>query len=158
MQEELRLPAPPFTTEAAEKKVRTAENAWNTRDPDWVSTFFTPDTRWLTEGREIVGRNAIMDVLTDKWAHELDFRLVQELWTHDLTRISVRCAYEFRNPAGTWFRCHGDENWEFDRLGLLSTWSASASRSTIDEHERLLLWEAPRARPSDHAGLLELGL
>ena len=158
MHEDLRPPVPPFTEETAAKKVRTAENAWNTRDPDWVSTFFTPDTRWRTRGGVVVGRDAIMDVLAEKWAHELDFRLVQELWTHRVARISVRCVYELRDPDGNWFRCHGNENWEFDRYGLLSSWAASADAVPIEADDRLFLWEAPRPRQPDHPGLTELGL
>jgi uncharacterized protein len=155
--EDLRPPLPPFTTEAAENKVRSAENAWNTRDADWVSTFFTPETHWMVDGQAIVGRDAIMDVLTDKWSNELDFRLVHELWTHGLTRVSVRSLYEFRRPSGDWVRCHGNENWDFDRCGLLRACFGSATRTAIDADDRVLLWEAPRPRPADHPGLSDLG-
>ena len=152
-----RPPLPPFTREDAIRKVRLAEDAWNGRDPQRVSLAYTEDSRWRNRAEFPVGREQIVAFLTRKWARELDYRLVKELWAFDGNRIAVRFAYEWRDGDGAWFRSHGNENWEFDERGLMRLRFASINDQPIREDERLLRWpQGPR--PADHPGLSDLGL
>ncbi len=138
-------PLPPFTRETAVQKVRMAEDGWNTRDPERVSLAYTPDSRWRNRAEFPVGRDQIVEFLKRKWAHELDYRLIKELWTFADDRIAVRFAYEWHNDSGQWFRSYGNENWEFDELGLMKRRIASINDLPIDETDRK--WAGPRRRP-----------
>lgn len=152
-----RPPLPPFTRESAVLKVRMAEDAWNTRDPHRVATAYTADSRWRNRDEFPLGREQIIQFLTRKWARELEYRLVKELWAFTGDRIAVRFAYEWRDAAGHWFRAYGNENWRFSEGGLMQERHASINDLAITEAERLLRWpQGPR--PVDHAGLSELGL
>ncbi|MFJ6378964.1 DUF1348 family protein [Kitasatospora sp. NPDC092039] len=152
-----RPPLPPFTDETARLKVRAAEDAWNTRDPRRVALAYTPDSRWRNRSEFVTGRERIADFLTRKWQRELDYRLVKELWAYGGDRIAVRFAYEWHDGAGRWFRSYGNENWEFDRDGLMAHRHASINDLPITPDERLFHWPLGR-RPDDHPGLTELGL
>ncbi len=153
-----RPPLPPFTTaQEAERKVRLAEDAWNTQDPQKVALAYTPDSRWRNRAEFLVGRQAIIGFLTRKWNHELDYRLIKELWAYADNRIAVRFAYEWHDDSGRWFRSYGNENWEFDAQGLMRHRIASINDLPIHEADRLFRW--PRGpRPDDHPGLSALGL
>jgi len=148
---------PPFTRETAIQKVRMAEDAWNTRDPVRVSMAYTPDTRWRNRAEFPVGREHGVDFLTRKWARELDYRLIKELWAFEGNRIAVRFAYEWRDDSGQWYRSYGNENWEFDEAGYMAKRFASINDKPIAESERKYFWPAGR-RPDDHPGLSDLGL
>ncbi len=148
---------PPFTEATAIQKVRLAENAWNSRDPEKVSLAYTPDSRWRNRAEFVTGREEIVRFLTRKWAKELDYRLIKELWTFAGDRIAVRFAYEWHDDSGTWFRSYGNENWEFDTLGLMRRRYASINDLPITEAERKYRWPLG-PRPEDHPGLSELGL
>ena len=150
-------PLPPFTRETAPLKVRMAEDAWNSRDPDRVIGVYTPDTLWRNRTEFPKGRDEVRAFLARKWARELDYRLIKELWAFHENRIAVRFAYEFRDDSGTWFRAYGNENWEFDENGLMRRRFASINDLPIRESERLFHWPLGR-RPDDHAGLSDLGL
>ena len=152
-----RPPLPPFTRETAIRKVRMAEDAWNTKDPVRVSLAYTPDTRWRNRAEFPVGREQVVEFLTRKWARELEYRLIKELWAFEGNRIAVRFAYEWHDAGGQWFRSYGNENWAFDGEGLMHTRIASINDLPIMEAQRLYRWPAGR-RPDDHAGLTELGL
>ena len=152
-----RPPLPPFTHETATQKVRLAEDAWNTRDPEKVSLAYTPDSRWRNRSEFINGRQEIVAFLTRKWAKKLDYRLIKELWACDENRIAVRFAYEWHDDSGNWFRSYGNENWEFDDSGLMRLRLASINDLPIKESERKYHWTWGR-RPDDHPGLSELGL
>jgi len=152
-----RPPLPPFTREDAIKKVRLAEDAWNSRDPQRVSLAYTIDSRWRNRAEFPVGRDQIVQFLTRKWRKELDYRLIKELWTHDANRIAVRFAYEWHDDAGNWFRSYGNENWEFDQNGLMKLRYASINDMPIAESDRKYHWPLGR-RPDEHPGLSELGL
>lgn len=152
-----RPPLPPFTRETAVQKVRMAEDAWNTRDPEKVAGAYTVDSRWRNRDEFLTGREEIVAFLTRKWARELEYRLIKELWAHDGDRIAVRFAYESHDEAGNWYRSYGNENWEFDEHGLMRRRHASINDLRIDEAERLFSWPQGR-RPDDHPGLTELGL
>ena len=147
---------PPFTEETALAKVRMAEDGWNSRDPQRVSLVYTPDSRWRNRAEFPVGRAEIVDFLTRKWAKELDYRLIKELWTFGGNRIAVRFAYEYRDDSGTWFRAYGNENWEFDTDGLMRRRIASINEHPIAEADRTYHWPLGR-RPDDHPGLSDLG-
>ena len=152
-----RPPLPPFTLETAAQKVRLAEDAWNSRDPQRVSLAYTEDSRWRNRAEFPTGRAEIVAFLERKWARELDYRLIKELWTFAGSRIAVRFAYEWHDDAGTWFRSYGNENWEFDGHGLMSRRHASINDRPIAGADRLFHWpQGPR--PADHPGLTELGL
>ena len=153
-----RPPLPPFTHETARTKVRAAEDAWNSRDPDRVALAYTEDSRWRNRSEFFSGRAAIADFLRRKWAVELEYRLVKELWAFTGDRIAVRFAYEFHDAAGRWFRAHGNEQWEFDASGLMRRREASINDVAIAEAERRFRWDAPAARPLDHPGLSDLGM
>ncbi|HKX94444.1 MAG TPA: nuclear transport factor 2 family protein [Methylibium sp.] len=154
---EPRPPVPPFTIETATKKVRLAEDAWNTRDPDVVVGVYTEDTRWRNRAEFPVGRAQVREFLQRKWARELDYRLIKELWACDGARLAVRFAYEWRDDAGQWFRSYGNENWEFNDQGLMLRRHASINDLPIRAAERLYHWPLGR-RPDEHPGLSELGL
>jgi len=152
-----RPPLPPFSFETATEKVRLAEDGWNSRDPDKVALTYSPATRWRNRVEFPVGREEVRAFLTRKWARELDYRLVKELWTFAGSRIAVRYAYEYRDDSGQWFRAYGNENWEFDRTGLMTDRHASINERPLREAERKFRWPLG-ARPLDHPGLSELGL
>ncbi|MFN7103284.1 MAG: DUF1348 family protein [Pseudorhizobium sp.] len=148
---------PPFTLETATAKVRMAEDGWNSRDPQRVSLVYTPDSRWRNRTDFPVGRAEIVAFLTRKWARELDYRLIKELWTFADNRIAVRFAYEWHDDSGNWFRSYGNENWEFDTEGLMQRRFASINDLPIASEDRKFHWPLGR-RPDDHPGLSELGL
>ena len=152
-----RPPLPPFTRETAAQKARLAEDAWNSRDPVRVSLAYTADSRWRNRAEFPVGRAQIVAFLERKWARELDYRLIKELWAHDAHRIAVRFAYEWHDASGQWWRSYGNENWEFDEHGFMAVRHASINDLAIAEADRLFRWPAGR-RPDDHPGLSALGL
>ena len=154
---EERPPLPPFTPETAAVKVRMAEDAWNSRDPDRVVLVYTEDTRWRNRAEFPVGREAVRELLQRKWTRELDYRLIKELWACDGNRIAVRFAYESHDDSGQWYRSYGNENWEFNEQGLMRLRFASINDLPIKESERKFHWPLGR-RPDDHPGLSELGL
>lgn len=154
---EARPPFPPFTLESATQKVRMAEDGWNSRDPIRVSLAYTADSQWRNRAEFPVGREAIVEFLSRKWARELEYRLIKELWAFDHNRIAVRFAYEWRDDAGNWFRSYGNENWEFDENGLMQRRYASINDLPINESERKFHWPQGR-RPDEHPGLSALGL
>ena len=157
MSEAPRPPLPPFTAGTAAQKVRMAEDAWNGRDPHKVALAYSPDSRWRNRAEFVEGREEIAAFLTRKWARELEYRLIKELWAFTDNRIAVRFAYEWRDDSGNWFRSYGNENWEFDEGGYMRLRIASINDLPIAESERLFHWPQG-ARPQDHAGLSELGL
>ncbi len=156
MQTAARPPLPPFSIESAIEKVRLAEDAWNSRDPERVALAYTVDSQWRNRAEFIHGRAAIEEFLTRKWNRELDYRLIKELWTFGDNRIAVRFAYEWHDDGGHWFRSYGNENWEFDEHGLMRRRIASINDLPIAESERKYRWPLGR-RPNDHAGLTALG-
>jgi hypothetical protein len=151
-----RPPLPPFTQEAAEKKVRLAEDAWNSREPKRIALSYTPNSIWRNRSTFIVGRASIVEFLNLKWSVELDYRLIKELWAFRENRIAVRFAYEWHDSNGQWFRSYGNENWEFDDNGLMQVRIASINDAPIDENDRKFFWDAGR-RPDDHPSLSDLG-
>jgi len=157
MTETSRPPLPPFTLETAIQKVRMAEDAWNTRDPEKVSLAYTVDSTWRNRAEFISGRAEIVAFLSRKWAKELDYRLIKEVWAFHENRIAVRFAYEWHDDAGFWYRAYGNENWEFASNGLMKRRLASINDVPIKESERKYHWPLGR-RPDDHPGLSELGL
>ena len=154
---EARPPFPPFTRETAMQKVRMAEDAWNSRDPARVSLAYTVGSRWRNRAEFLQGREEIVQFLTRKWARELDYRLIKELWAFDGNRIAVRFAYEWHDDSGNWYRSYGNENWAFDDHGLMQRRFASINDLPIKESDRKFHWPQGR-RPDDHPGLSELGL
>jgi uncharacterized protein len=154
---ESRPPFPPFTLETATQKVRAAEDAWNTKDPDRVKMAYTVDTKWRNRSQFVQGREQVRDFLQGKWERELDYRLIKELWACAGDRIAVRFCYEYRNDQGDWFRAHGNENWEFDANGLMKIRHASINDVPIQESDRKFRWPSG-PRPLDHPGLIDLGL
>jgi nuclear transport factor 2 (NTF2) superfamily protein len=148
---------PPFTEESAVLKVRMAEDLWNTRDPDLVVKAYTPDTVWRNRTEFPAGREAIRSFLLRKWAKELDYRLIKELWGFRNHRMAVRFAYEWHDDSGHWYRSYGNELWEFNSQGLMQRRFASINDLPIQEKERLYHWPLGR-RPDDHPSLSELGL
>lgn len=151
-----RPPLPPFDQASAIQKVRLAEDGWNSRDPEKVSLAYTVDSRWRNRSEFITGREEIVQFLTRKWAKELDYRLIKELWAFHENRIAVRFAYEWHDEVGNWFRSYGNENWEFNPDGLMQCRHASINDLPIKESERKYHWPLGR-RPDDHVGLSELG-
>ena len=154
---EARPPLPPFTRETAMQKIRMAEDGWNSRDPVRVSLAYTVDSIWRNRSEFPRGRQEIVEFLTRKWAKELEYRLIKELWAFDGNRIAVRFAYEWHDTEGNWFRSYGNENWEFDEYGLMARRYASINDLPIKESERKYHWPQGR-RPDDYPGLSELGL
>ncbi|MBP1850400.1 DUF1348 family protein [Rhizobium halophytocola] len=152
-----RPPLPPFTEETARQKARAAEDAWNSRDPERVSLAYSADSRWRNRDAFLTGRPQIVAFLTAKWARELEYRLIKEVWAYTGNRIAVRFAYEWHDADGQWFRSYGNENWEFDGDGLMTRRHASINDLRIGNEERLFLWPQGR-RPDDHKSLSELGL
>jgi nuclear transport factor 2 (NTF2) superfamily protein len=154
---ETKPPLPPLTLESAAQKVRMAEDAWNSRDPDRVVLVYTENTLWRNRAEFPVGREQVHAFLQRKWTKELDYRLIKELWATTDNRIAVRFAYEWHDDAGNWFRSYGNENWEFNECGLMQRRFASINDLPIKESERLFDWPLGR-RPDEHPGLSDLGL
>jgi uncharacterized protein len=152
-----RPPVPPFTRETAMQKVRGAEDAWNSRDPEKVSLAYTVDSRWRNRAEFLNGRDEIVAFLRRKWARELDYRLVKELWAFEGNRIAVRFAYEWHDDSMHWYRSYGNENWEFDDQGYMQRRLASINDLPIAETDRKYHWPLGR-RPDNHPGLSDLGL
>ena len=152
-----RPPLPPFDAETAAQKVRMAENAWNTRDPERVALAYTADSRWRNRAEFFSGRDAIQAFLVRKWNRELDYRLIKELWAFAGNRIAVRFGYEWRDDSGHWFRSYGNENWEFDEHGLMRVRIASINDLAMRPDERKYHWLLG-PRPEEHPGLSALGL
>jgi nuclear transport factor 2 (NTF2) superfamily protein len=155
--EQPRRPFPPFDAESATQKARMAEDAWNTRDPERVSLAYTVDSIWRNRSEFLTGREAIVQFLTRKWSHELDYRLIKELWAYHDNRIAVRFAYEWHDDSVSWFRSYGNENWEFDETGLMRRRLASINDLPITESERRYHWPLGR-RPDAHPSLTDQGL
>lgn len=153
----MRPPLPPFTLEGAIQKVRLAEDAWNSRDPDRVVGVYTDDTVWRNRAEFPVGREQVRAFLARKWVRELDYRLIKELWAFGDHRIAVRFAYEWHDDSGQWFRSYGNENWEFTAEGLMHRRFASINDLPIPAASRLFFWPLGR-RPDDHPSLSDLGL
>lgn len=152
-----RMPVPPFTYDDAVKKVRMAEDAWNTRVPDKVALAYTVDTKWRNRSEFLNGRDEVRGFLERKWATENGYRLIKEIWSHDDNRIAVRFCYEYHDTDGQWYRAHGNENWEFDAEGYMAVRHASINDVPIAETDRLFHWpHGPR--PADYDGLSALGL
>ncbi|WP_445679349.1 nuclear transport factor 2 family protein [Radicibacter daui] len=149
---------PPFTRETALRKVRLAENGWNSRNPEKVALAYTPESEWRNRGEFVNGRSQIVTFLTRKWAKELDYRLIKELWAFAENRIAVRYAYEWHDDSGNWFRSYGNENWEYDSEGLMARRYASINDLPIREEDRKFHWDRSASRPEDHPGLTDLGL
>ena len=150
-------PLPPFCEDTAKQKVRMAEDAWNSRDPSRVVMVYTEDTHWRNRVEFPVGRKEVQRFLERKWAKELDYRLIKELWSFTENRIAVRFAYEWHNDSGQWFRSYGNENWEFNDSGFMMRRFASINDLAMKEGDRKFFWPLGR-RPDDHASLSELGL
>jgi nuclear transport factor 2 (NTF2) superfamily protein len=144
---------PPFTLETARAKVRAAEDAWNSRDPERVARAYTEDSEWRNRDELVTSRAAIEAFLRRKWAREGDYRLVKELWAFGPDRLAVRFQYEWRDAEGRWTRSYGNELWEFDARGLMRRREASINDRPIREEERKLRWPAPGPRPADHPGI-----
>lgn len=153
----LRHPLPPFELATAIEKVRLAEDGWNSRDPERVALAYSPDTQWRNRAEFVNGRSEAQAFLARKWARELDYRLIKELWAFNEQRIAVRFAYEWRDDSGNWFRSYGNENWQFDAQGLMTQRFACINDLPISAAQRQYHWPLGR-RPDDHPGLSELGL
>jgi len=149
-------PFPPFTESSAITKVRLAENAWNSRDPEKVALAYTEDSSWRNRDQFLQGRKEIRAFLTTKWKKELNYRLVKDLWAFSYNRISVRFQYEYHDNTGQWFRAYGNEQWEFDDNGLMKKREASINELPILESDRLFRWDTLGPRPASHAGLESL--
>lgn len=156
MKTESKPPLPPFDTDAAVQKVRLAEDAWNSRDPDRVSLAYTVDSVWRNRSDFVNGRDQIVSFLQRKWKKELDYRLIKELWIAHGNRIAVRFAYEWHDDSGSWFRSYGNENWEFNEFGLMKRRIASINDLPIKDEERKYHWPLGQ-RPDDHQSLSDLG-
>lgn len=152
---EQKPPLPPFDREAALKKVRGAEDAWNSRDADRVSMAYSVDSRWRNRAEMVEGREAVREFLRRKWDKELDYRLIKELWAFGDDRIAVRFQYEWHDDTDKWYRAYGNELWEFDQNGLMRRREASINDRPIREDERRFHWAAPGPRPMDHPGLID---
>jgi nuclear transport factor 2 (NTF2) superfamily protein len=157
MTNESRPPFPPFDRESAIKKVRMAEDGWNSKDAEKVSLAYTIDSQWRNRNEFFSGRKEIVAFLENKWSKELEYRLIKELWAVSDNRIAVRFAYEWQNLNGQWFRSYGNENWEFNEVGLMQRRIASINDLAIDESERKFHWPLGR-RPDNHPSLSDLGL
>jgi nuclear transport factor 2 (NTF2) superfamily protein len=155
---ETRPPLPPFTRETAARKARAAEDGWNSCNPERVSLAYTADSVWRNRAEFLQGRPAIVAFLTRKWARELEYRLIKEVWAFADDRIAVRFAYEWHDDSGNWFRSYGNENWEFDKGGLMRRRIASINDLPIGAAERKFHWDRAAPRPAEHPGLSDLGL
>lgn len=144
---------PPFTAESAIAKVRAAEDAWNSRDPERVALAYTQDSEWRNRDQFLIGRDQIRAFLTSKWARELDYRLTKSLWSFTDDRIAVRFQYEYHDASGRWFRAYGNELWEFDEAGLMRRREASTNDLPIQDSERKFYWAAPGPRPANDPGI-----
>ena len=153
----MRPPLPPFTKETAIEKIRLAEDGWNSRSAERVSSAYTSDCQWRNRAEFITGTAEIEAFLTRKWASEINYKLVKELWAYADNRIAVRFAYEYVDDSGQWFRAYGNENWEFNEQGLMQRRIASINEHPISKDERKLTWEGSR-RPDDFPSLSELKL
>jgi nuclear transport factor 2 (NTF2) superfamily protein len=153
----VRPPLPPFTAETAAQKARAAEDGWNSRDAVKVSMAYTEDSQWRNRAEIFSGRDKIVEFLTRKWAREIEYRLIKEVWAYTDNRIAVRFAYEWKDDSGQWYRSYGNENWEFDANGLMQKRHASINDLPIKEADRKFHWPMGR-RPDDHPGLSDLGL
>jgi nuclear transport factor 2 (NTF2) superfamily protein len=153
---ESKPPFPPFDADTARQKVRLAEDGWNSRDPKRVALAYSEDTRWRNRAEFVSGRAEVEAFLARKWARELDYRLIKELWAFTVTRIAVRFAYEWHDDSKNWFRSYGNENWEFNEAGLMTHRHACINDLPIKESERKYHWPLGR-RPDDHPGLSDLG-
>lgn len=158
MTEESKPPFPPFNAETAAQKVRAAENAWNLQMPEKIALAYSSDSKWRNRNEFLQGRAEITEFLQRKWAKELQYRLIKELWAFHENRIAVRFAYEWHDANGQWFRSYGNENWEFNDQGLMQRRHASINDLAIAENERLFHWEFKTVRPDDYASLSELNL
>jgi uncharacterized protein len=145
--------APPFTSESATLKVRMAEDAWNSRDPNRIALAYTEDSVWRNRAEFPIGREQIRQFLAHKWERELDYRLVKHLWAFTADRIAVKFEYEWHDPANNWFRSYGNELWEFDERGLMRRREASINDRPILETDRKFFWQAPGPRPLDYPGI-----
>ena len=157
MTTDIKHPLPPFDEASATQKVRMAEDAWNSRDPDRVAQVYTEDTIWRNRAEFPRGRDQVRDFLQKKWARELNYRLIKELWVFEQNRIAVRFAYEWHDDSGNWFRSYGNENWEFNEQGLMQRRFACINDLPIKETDRLFHWALGR-RPDDHPSLSDLNL
>lgn len=146
---------PPFTRETALKKVRAAEDAWNSRDAERVALAYSEDSQWRNRAEQLRGRDEIRAFLRRKWDTELEYRLVKELWAYGDDRIAVRFQYEWRDDSGSWYRAYGNELWEFDAQGLMRRREASINDRPISADERRFFWDASAPRPADHPGLID---
>lgn len=155
--EELRQPVPPFSKENAIKKIRLAEDAWNSREPKKVAMAYTLESKWRNRDTFLQGRESIVSFLTEKWQREQEYRLIKELWAFEDNRIAVRFVYEWCDSEGQWYRSHGNENWQFSDKGLMAERHASINDVKISESERKFHWPHGR-RPDEHPGLSDLGL
>ena len=154
---ETRPPVPPFTRETAIQKTRLAEDAWNSRDPEKVALAYSIDSRWRNRSEFVNGRRDIVAFLSRKWARELDYRLIKELWAFNDNHLAVRFAYEWHDDSGNWCRSYGNENWEFNEHGLMQRRYACINDLPIKESDRKFHWPLGR-RPDDHQGLSDLEL
>ncbi|MDB9741297.1 nuclear transport factor 2 family protein [Akkermansiaceae bacterium] len=157
MSDQARPPFPPFNAETAAQKVRMAEDGWNNKNPEKVALAYSTDSKWRNRSGFINGREEIQQFLQNKWAKENQYRLIKELWAYTENRIAVRFAYEWIDEDGQWYRSYGNENWEFNELGLMSQRHASINDLAIKQEDRLFHWDSG-PRPADHASLSELGL
>jgi len=157
MADEKKAPFPPFNEETAKTKVRMAENGWNLKIPEKIALAYTKESTWRNRDLFVNGREEIIHFLTEKYAKELEYRLCKELWAFTHNKIAVRFAYEWHDEAGQWFRSYGNENWEFDKNGLMKVRFASINDLAIEKSERKLIWESD-IRPDDYPGLSEMGL
>jgi hypothetical protein len=153
-----RPPVPPFSAETAIQKVRMAENSWNTCDPSRVALGYSIDSHWRNRSEFVDGRETIIAFLARKWSRELNYRLIKELWAFGGNRIAVRFAYEWHDDSSNWFRSYGNENWEFNELGLMEHRYACINDLPIKESDRKFHWDRADPRPTDHPGLSDLGL
>lgn len=154
---EIRKPLPPFTLETATKKIRMAEDGWNSQNPEKIASAYSKDSIWRNRNEFVTGREAIIQLLTRKWQVEHNYRLIKELWAYSDNRIAVRFAYEYQNVQGQWFRAYGNENWQFNEFGLMTHRHASINDLYIKENERKFHWQQG-SRPLDYASLTELDL
>lgn len=157
MTDNQRPPLPPFDIDSATTKVRKAEDAWNTKNPEAIALAYSVNSVWRNRTEFLQGRDEIIKFLQRKWERELDYRLIKEIWAHDKDRIAVRFAYEWHDDSGAWYRSYGNENWEFDEHGLMKKRIASINDLAIDESDRKFYWPSG-PRPEDHPGLSELDL